>query len=209
MAQLSTRGKISNSSRMVFGLRWGCVWLTLVALICARSAPAGGSASLSLDAEPSPYRIEIHKSARHMQLWYGGTVLRSFVVALGKEPNGSKEMRGDYRTPVGRYYIVEKKPSRKFHRFLGLNYPNLQDAERALRRGWIDEPLWAEIFFADLNRTVPPQTTLLGGRVGIHGYGGRPELPIDWTEGCVAVRDAEIEYLYETLPLGTRVDILP
>ncbi len=191
--------------------RWRLVVALVVALLPHALSRAGATDALEswLEGAQPPYRLEVVKSTRQMHLWYGGSILRTYAIALGKEPNGSKEYRGDNRTPVGRYYVVEKKPSRKFHRFLGLNYPNLQDAERALTRGWIDEPLWSEIFFADLNRTIPPQSTPLGGRVGIHGYGGRPELPVDWTEGCIAVRDADIEYLYETLPIGTRVDIVP
>lgn len=188
-------------------------WLWLVATLFLSTKAAGQVTTLStdswIDLEPTQYRLEIHKSVRQMHLWSGAQLVRTFSVALGKEPNGSKERRGDGRTPVGRYYIVEKKPSRKFRRFLGLNYPNLYDAERALGRGWIDEAIWADIFFADLNRAIPPQTTLLGGRVGIHGYGGRVELPIDWTEGCIAVRDQEIDYLYDLLPVGTPVDIRP
>lgn len=185
-------------------------WIATLFVIAQAAAQTQGVAwERWLDLPSVSYRLEIHKAARQMHLWSGSHLLRSFSVALGKQPNGSKERRGDGRTPVGRYYIVEKKPSRKFRRFLGLNYPNVHDAERALARGWIDEAVWTEIFFADLNRTVPPQTTPLGGRIGIHGYGGRKELPIDWTEGCIAVRDQEIDELYELLPLGTPVDIHP
>lgn len=142
-----------------------------------------------------------------MHLWQQDRLVRSFRIALGKQPNGAKQHRGDSRTPVGRYYIGDKRPSRRFYKFLALTYPNIADAERGLERNLIDQQLWADILFAQLERTLPPQNTLLGGGVGIHGYGGRVELPIDWTEGCIAVSDNDIDYLYETVPVGTPVDI--
>ncbi|GBD27501.1 hypothetical protein HRbin30_02851 [bacterium HR30] len=159
------------------------------------------------EPQPSSYRLEVSKRARVMHLWQQDQLLRTFRVALGKQPNGTKQYRGDRRTPVGRYYIGDKRPSRRFHKFLALTYPNLSDAERGLSQNLIDQELWADILFAHLERTLPPQNTLLGGGVGIHGYGGRIELPIDWTEGCIAVSDQDIDYLYEILPVGTPVDI--
>ncbi|MCX8073051.1 MAG: L,D-transpeptidase [Candidatus Binatia bacterium] len=159
------------------------------------------------DPEPTAYRLEVDKRQRVMHLWREDHLLRSFRIALGKQPNGSKQHRGDGRTPVGRYYIGDKRPSRRFKKFLALTYPNVSDAERALQQNLIDQELWADILFATLERALPPQNTPLGGGVGIHGYGGREELPIDWTEGCIAVSDSEIDYLYEIVPVGTPVDI--
>ncbi|GIW43518.1 MAG: hypothetical protein KatS3mg077_0800 [Candidatus Binatia bacterium] len=183
-------------------------WL-LAACIVFAVGKTGFSLPLRQWFEPSPssYRLEIDKRSRVMRLWEAERLVRTFRIALGKQPNGAKQHRGDGRTPVGRYYIGDKRPSRRFHKFLALSYPNLGDAERGLQQHLIDQDLWADILFAHLERTLPPQNTLLGGGVGIHGYGGRVELPIDWTEGCIAVTDSEIDYLYETLPLGTPVDI--
>lgn len=155
----------------------------------------------------SPYRLEVQKAARSMALWQGDHLVRRFRVVLGKQPNGSKQTRGDGRTPVGRYYIGDKWPSRRFHKFLALSYPNLADAERGLERQLIDQYVWADVLFAQLERTLPPQNTPLGGGVGIHGHGGRAELPVDWTEGCIAVSNEEIDFLYDTVPVGTPVDI--
>jgi murein L,D-transpeptidase YafK len=150
--------------------------------------------------------IEIWKAERRLQLRFGNQVDREFKVMLGRAPRFAKEERGDYRTPVGRYYIGTKHVSR-FHRFLGISYPNIDDAERGYQRGMISADQWADIFFANLSGDMPPPRTRLGGMVGIHGFGNRDYLPIDWTEGCIAVSNDEIEYLYEITPVGTPVII--
>jgi murein L,D-transpeptidase YafK len=151
--------------------------------------------------------IEIWKAQRRMQLREGDAVVREFRVSLGVEPREGKQIQGDHRTPVGRYYISEKKPGSRFHRFLGISYPNADDADRGYRRGLINASQWADIFFANLHRSSPPSWTVLGGSVGIHGFGGRPYVPVDWTEGCIAVSDEDIEYLYDEAPVGTPVII--
>jgi L,D-transpeptidase-like protein len=151
--------------------------------------------------------IHVFKQRHELVLKQGDQVLRSFPVALGRQPVGMKEFRGDNRTPEGRYYVCDKNANSRFHRFLGISYPNRDDADRAFAQRLITANQWADIFFANLRRSMPPASTLLGGRVGIHGHGGREQLPIDWTEGCIAVGDSEIEYLYDVVPIGTPVII--
>ena len=171
----------------------------VVGLCAARQAwPTGLGSQAALT-------IQVHKTRHELLLQEGDKVLRTFQVALGRDHAASKLYRGDGRTPEGRYYICEKHPNSRFRRFLGISYPNIDDAERAYDERLISADEWADIFFANLQQTVPPWSTALGGRVGIHGYGGREELPIDWTEGCIAVRDADIDYLYDVVPLGTPV----
>src|SRR5262249_6973764 len=85
--------------------------------------------------------------------------------------------------------------------------PNINDAERAFASRLISADQWADIFFANVRQTVPPSWTVLGGHVGIHGYGDRAAVPVDWTLGCIAVSNADIEYLYDRVPLGTPVII--
>lgn len=148
--------------------------------------------------------LEVWKAQRRMDLRNAEQVVREFTVALGYAPRYPKEERGDMRTPVGRYAITAKHVSR-FHRFLALSYPNLDDAERAYQRGLLDATLWADLFFANWRGESPTPHTRLGGGVGIHGFGSRPYAPIDWTEGCIAVSNDEIEYLYDVIPVGTPV----
>lgn len=152
------------------------------------------------------YVLAIWKARHRMELWLDGALLRDFEIALGVSSVGHKEMIGDKRTPVGRYYVVEKHHSKRFHRFLGLNYPNLDDANRGYETGLISAGQWADLFVAEDGGAAPQATTNLGGRIGIHGYGYRPYIPaIDWTDGCVAVSNDESEFLYRTLPIGTSV----
>jgi murein L,D-transpeptidase YafK len=181
-------------------------WSVVAVLVAIGAAGSTVGAEYAPSAVSAPTVLEIWKGRRRMELRDGEQVLRQFQVVLGVAPRYAKEVRGDYRTPVGRYYISEKHVSR-FHRFLGLNYPNVDDAERGYNRRLIDANQWADIFFANLNGASPTPGTPLGGRVGIHGFGERPFLPVDWTEGCIAVRNEEIEYLFDVVPVGTQVVI--
>jgi murein L,D-transpeptidase YafK len=189
----------------------GVVWRVIVAVGVLLAMAAQGMAGEVVASLPNALQapaypvIEVWKAERKMELREGEVMLRQFRIALGSQPRFGKEVQGDGRTPVGRYYIANKKPESRFHRFLGLSYPNEDDADRGYRRGLIDATEWASIFFANLRGDQPPASTILGGRVGIHGYGGRPYLPIDWTEGCIAVSDDDIEYLYNHTVVGTPV----
>lgn len=191
-------------------LRWAGMLATLLVLGTGQPAAAGEMVASVTDASAgsvsSPV-IEIWKSERKLQLRQGDVLLGQFRVALGQQPRFAKEQQGDSRTPVGRYYVSDKKADSRFHRFLGISYPNVDDAERGYQRRIIDANEWADIFFANLRGDAPPWHTVLGGRVGIHGYGDRPYLPIDWTEGCIAVSNEDIEVIYDRAPLGTPVII--
>ncbi len=180
------------------GLRLSKVVLIFLGLVLIAIGAAG--------ADEKGYVVRVYKSARHMELWLDGELEREFEVALGENPVGHKEAQGDKRTPVGTYYVAEKHLSSRFHRFIGLNYPNVEDANRGYEDGAISAGQWAELFVAEERGKSPAASTNLGGRIGIHGYGRRPYIPvIDWTDGCVAVSDEESEYLYQRLPLGTPV----
>jgi murein L,D-transpeptidase YafK len=163
------------------------------------------SSSNGSHGAPPGQVIEIWKGERKMALREGDVVIKEFRVSLGGAPTHGKELQGDNRTPVGRYYVSERNAASRFHRFLGISYPNAEDAERAYQRRLIGPSQWADIFFANLRGDAPPPYTVLGGKVGIHGYGGRPYLPIDWTQGCVAVSDPEIEFLFDRVAVGTPV----
>lgn len=191
---------------MIAAMRWVLVGV-VVAVMAGSGAADDRLASVPQAAGFGYPVIEIWKAERRMQLRDGDTVLREFRVSLGREPRTAKELRGDHRTPVGRYYVSLKKAGSRFHRFLGINYPNLDDAERGYRHGLISAGEWADIYLANLRRDAPPSATVLGGYVGIHGFGGRPYVPIDWTEGCIAISDDEVEFLFDQTPLGTPVVI--
>ncbi len=187
-------------------MRWkvcGCVCVGVVAAVVAgHIRPASGRESTNDGTV-----IQIWKSRHELLLEQQGQPPRSFRVALGLNPEGDKLVRGDNRTPNGQYYICEKRPSSRFRRFLGISYPNIEDADKAFERKLITAEEWVDIFAANVRLSVPPFRTALGGRVGIHGYGGRQVLPVDWTEGCIAVSDRDIDYLYDRVSIGTPVII--
>jgi murein L,D-transpeptidase YafK len=185
------------------------MWIMAAA---AALAVAWGSSAVARPADGlapanSAVSLQVWKGQRRMEFRRGRELIRTFRIALGTQPQQTKEIRGDGRTPVGQYYVCDKNERSQFHRFLGLSYPNITDAERGYDTRLIDATQWADIFFANLRGGVPPWSTPLGGRVGIHGFGGRPFVPVDWTEGCIAVSDEDIDYLFDRVSVGTPVFI--
>jgi murein L,D-transpeptidase YafK len=153
----------------------------------AQSTPAANPAHA-----PQIDRIVILKSARTLNLMSGGKVVKSYKVALGAAPTGAKQQQGDHKTPEGIYAVQAKIPSSQFHRALLISYPNAADRERARKMG------------------VKP-----GGSVEIHGIGakygwlGAAHREYDWTDGCVAVTNEEIDEIYPLVAVGTLIEIRP
>jgi murein L,D-transpeptidase YafK len=139
---------------------------------------------------PAIDRIVVEKSQRRMDLMSGDTVVRSYEIALGSEPEGDKQEEGDGRTPEGRYIVEGRNPTSAFHLSLKISYPDAADRADAVSRG------------------VSP-----GGDIFIHGapnwwfLPGQP--PGDWTWGCIAVTKSEIGEVWRLVPDGTPVEIRP
>lgn len=152
---------------------------------------------------PSP-RVEIRKAKRTLTIFSGATRLTEYRVGLGGSAVGPKTRQGDRRTPVGEFYVCTRLARSQFHRFLGLSYPLPEDAALARREGRVSRSDEERIGAAHRGKRRPPWDTPLGGAIGIHGGGGST----DWTLGCIAVENAEIEDLFESLPHGTSVRII-
>jgi murein L,D-transpeptidase YafK len=150
-------------------------------------------------------RIIIHKKRRKLEVFDGKTLVKTYEIALGKTPVGDKEIEGNGRTPEGKFYEFTKNDKSKFHLSLGLSYPNLEDAERGLSAGLITKAEYDAIAETIAEKKMPPQTTKLGGEIYIHGGGTDG----DWTQGCVALADDDIKKLFDSIPVGTPVRILP
>jgi murein L,D-transpeptidase YafK len=137
-------------------------------------------------------RVMIEKSERRLTLLSNGKILKTYKIALGGNPSGPKERQGDNKTPEGTYVIDSRNLSSPYHISLHLSYPNERDKERARKLG------------------VPP-----GGDIMIHGIKngfsmvGDRHTGIDWTKGCIAVTNEEIEEIEKLVPNGTIVDIKP
>ncbi|HKF21760.1 MAG TPA: L,D-transpeptidase family protein [Candidatus Angelobacter sp.] len=170
---------------MAFG-RLQIAAIVCALLWCAQDSIAKNPAALQAD------RIVIVKSARTLTLLRQGQVLKTYKVALGQEPVGPKTKRGDSRTPEGEYIIDSRNPHSQFHLSLHVSYPNAGDRARAAKLG------------------VNP-----GGDIMIHGlppayaYLGPLHRQTDWTLGCIAVTNAEIEEIWSLVPNGTKVEIKP
>jgi murein L,D-transpeptidase YafK len=157
--------------------------------------------------------IIIYKSKRRLLYFENDILKRRFSVVLGKEPRGQKVRRGDLRTPEGEYYVTSKKSKSRFHRFLGLSYPNIEDAERGMLKRLITRRDFERIKRAIRSGRQPPWSTPLGGYIGIHGEGEYRDFTgryrINWTEGCISVSDRDMDVLYRLVEIGTPVLIFP
>lgn len=131
--------------------------------------------------------------------------MRTYRIGLGLSPTGDKVREGDRRTPEGDFYIFTRNNKSAFYLSLGISYPNAAHAERGLRDGLINRTQYAAIIRALKAKKTPPQNTLLGGDIYIHGNGARS----DWTWGCVALEDTDIRELFDAVPVGTPVTIHP
>ena len=168
-----------------------------IALVCCAAA---------LDASDlAAPRIEVFKAKRELRLYDGSQLFKTYRVALGHNPIPAKERQGDRATPEGSYFICYKNPQSKFHLSLAINYPNAADAKRGLKDGLISRDEYDAIMQAAANGAIPPWNTKLGGEIFVHGHGSSP----DWTLGCIALENSDIEELYRLVPVGTAIVIYP
>ena len=169
-------------------------------------APAPMASSLPTRAPvEGPRVVVIHKAERVVGLYREGRLAATYPIALGHSPEGHKEREGDGRTPEGLYSICNRNPASRFHLFLGLSYPNADDADAARRAGRISNAEHRQIIEAIDAGRQPPWDTPLGGEIGIHGGGAAS----DWTLGCIALENEAIEQLWETLKVRDPVLIRP
>jgi len=136
--------------------------------------------------------IVVEKGKHTLTLYYGGIPVRSYLVALGTNPKGDKVKIGDGRTPEGLFHIDFRNPESKYHMALHISYPDAAHVERA--------------------NELHVQA---GGDIMIHGlpkafaYYGADHRQTDWTEGCIAVTNQEIEEIFRAVPVGAPIQIKP
>ena len=137
-------------------------------------------------------KIVVHKSENRMEVFSKGKLLKRYTVSIGQTPIGDKQSEGDKRTPEGQYIIHDKNPNSGYYKNLGISYPDDNDIREAKRAN------------------VSP-----GGEVKIHGlrnglgFIGKFHRIINWTAGCIALTNAEIDELYNATPIGTPIEIKP
>jgi len=156
-------------------------------------------------------RIFIDTDKRTLQVLEGDRVVATFnEIAIGRYGKTYFKTRGDNKTPLGNFRIGWIGKESRYHRFLGLTYPDMEAADRALVDGRIEEAQWQEIRRAVQAGKTPPQQTPLGGNIGIHGVGsGDLEVhrEYNWTNGCVALTNEQIDILVQWAKIGTPVEI--
>lgn len=155
----------------------------------------------------SGYDVLVDKPSRKMTIFLGGKPIKSYRVFLGFNPDGEKTRRGDGCTPVGDYYICRRNAGSAYNRSLLISYPSPKDAEKGVEDGLVALGTLGNVVSAYRAGSVPPQDTRLGGNICIHGEGGRRRPSKDWTAGCVAVTNEEIEEVFALVPTGTSVTI--
>lgn len=167
---------------------------------------------LKMSAEktkPSPTienaRLVVKKSERKLEFYDGERLIKTYKIALGFAPVGDKETEGDGKTPLGEFYVFTKNDESRFYLSIGLSYPNSDDAARGLREGLISQDEHDAIIAAINEKRMPPQKTRLGGEIYIHGSGAAR----DWTWGCIALENDEIKEIFDAVPTGAPVTILP
>ncbi len=159
----------------------GCNWQTVAA--------ADLSKSLSL---PKADRVIVFKSKRRMILMRGELILKVYPISLGRYPKGHKQIEGDSRTPEGDYLLDSKIEDSHFYRAIRINYPNAQDIAYARERG--KKP---------------------GGKIMIHGLPNTMSAErvghtlIDWTQGCIAVTNSQMDEIWQMVDAGTPIKIHP
>jgi murein L,D-transpeptidase YafK len=131
-------------------------------------------------------------------------------VAFGRGGLSEERVRGDGTTPLGTFHIDRIKRSSRFHLFFGIDYPGPEQAQRALEAGRIDPDDYWRIVLAFRQGRPPPQDTPLGGYLGIHGLGAgdrRIHDGFDWTQGCIALTNAQVTRLSRWIFQGMRVEV--
>lgn len=138
------------------------------------------------------------------------TVLKLRGASFGRGGTAALHVEGDGRTPLGTFRIVRINQRSRFHVFFELNYPTVDQARLGYQRGLIDRDALEQIEQAESDGRLPPQHTALGGDIGIHGL-GKGSLWVhhhfNWTDGCIALTNLQIEKLAPWLEIGTRVVI--
>jgi murein L,D-transpeptidase YafK len=179
---------------MVFRFSLVSLVLTCLALtVHADPLPQAERVMLrSTESLPAVDHLVVHKTERRLLLLHGETVVRSYKIALGLNPVGTKERAGDFRTPEGHYYLSRRNPRSDYFLSIQVSYPNETDMRRAHKNHWD-----------------------AGGSIMIHGLPNQLKHEpryyeiSDWTDGCIALSNADMVEVWLLTPDNAPIDILP
>lgn len=137
-------------------------------------------------------KLVVFKSKRQMTAYSDGEVVKTYKISLGRNPIGAKEVEGDKKTPEGIYFINDKNPNSGYYKNLGVSFPNTEDIKQAIKHG---KPTGGDIKIHGLRNKF--------------GFIGKCHRFFDWTMGCIAITNQEIDELYPAVKIGTRIEIYP
>ncbi|HHM05511.1 MAG TPA: hypothetical protein ENJ19_07185 [Gammaproteobacteria bacterium] len=168
------------------------------------------AAPLQASTEARPW-IEIDTHKLTLAVVQNGKIKRLFHnISLGRGGFAPERRKGDGRTPLGQFRIAWVNKDSRYHLFFGLDYPNHEHAEYAFRHKLIDFDTYYAIRQALFRGAIPPQNTVLGGYIGIHGLGSgnrKVHQLANWTQGCIALTNEQVDELAHWVSVGTRVYI--
>lgn len=151
-----------------------------------------GTADEKLPADARADRVIVMKKERTLRLMHGDKVLKAYKIALGGEPIGPKRMEGDHKTPEGAYILDRRNPKSKYYRSIHISYPSEEDRERARKSG-----------------VLPGGDVMVHGLPNGFGWLGATHRVQDWTDGCIAVTDQEMDEIWSAVADGTPIEIKP
>ena len=161
------------------------IFCVLMVFLC--SLPESAPASI-IHAD----KVVVLKKKRLLLLVKDGEILRKYRVAIGRNPVGSKTRQGDGKTPEGEYVLDRRNPNSRFYRSIHISYPNTNDVNRAQRKG-----------------VAPGRDIMIHGLPRNYEDVGELHTVTDWTRGCIAVTNAEIDEIWSFVPNGTPIEIRP
>jgi murein L,D-transpeptidase YafK len=164
----------------------------LLALVASLALAGCGQVAAQVALDKDVDRITVDKARHTMSVYRGGMLLKTFPVALGRGGPGPKAAQGDGKVPEGKYRITGRNPDSAYHLSLRIGYPNEGQRAAAVARG-VD----------------PGDDIMIHGLPNGRGDWGAAHRFVDWTDGCIAVTDDEIEELWKHVPDGTPIDIKP
>lgn len=136
--------------------------------------------------------LQVFKSRHQLKAFSNGKIIKIYTISLGKTPTGDKQFEGDKKTPEGIYYINDKNPYSGWHKNLGISYPNKSDISSARK----------------LRKSAGGNIKIHGIRNGF-GFIHKFHRWFDWTNGCIALTNAEIDELYKAVKIGSPIEIRP
>ncbi len=141
---------------------------------------------------PMADEVLVIKSEKRLYLVKNNKRYRSYPIALGENPQGHKQRQGDERTPEGRYILDYKNPYSSYYKSIHISYPNKQDRAAARAKGW-----------------HPGGNIMIHGQPNGYGWAGLVSQFFNWTNGCIAVRNGDMDEIWSAVKPGTPIEIRP